>query len=64
VLLTGQVNAIVFVTQNWNPGGSGGVYNNHTIGIYYEGSTHAVFNQDGVNMTNDADFNIWIPPIP
>jgi hypothetical protein len=33
-------NAIVFITPNWNPGGVGGTYNNHNIGVYYEYSVN------------------------
>ena len=27
--------AIVFVTANWNPGGTGGVYDDHNLGVFY-----------------------------
>ena len=26
-------NVILYVTQNWNPGGSGGTYNDDPIGV-------------------------------
>jgi hypothetical protein len=57
-------NAIVFITPNWNPGGVGGTYNNHNIGVYYEGSPinkWSIFNQDIATMPNDAAFNVLIP---
>jgi hypothetical protein len=57
-------NAIVFVTPNWNPGGVGGTYNNHNIGVYYAGSPlnkWSIFNQDIATMPNDAAFNVLIP---
>ncbi len=57
-------NAIVFVTPNWNPGGGGGTYNNHNIGVYYAGSPinkWSIFNQDMVTMPNNAAFNVLIP---
>jgi hypothetical protein len=55
-------NAIVFVTQNWNPGGVGGTYNDHTIGVWYSSSAKkwAVFNQDFAAMPTGADFNVLI----
>jgi hypothetical protein len=31
-------NAILHVTQNWNPGDSSGMHNNHEIGVYYKRS--------------------------
>jgi hypothetical protein len=56
-------NAIVFVTQNWNPGGVGGTYNDHQVGVWYNdlGGQWAVFNEDDVDMPADAAFNIYVP---
>ena len=53
-------NAILLVTQNWNPDGVGGVYNNHPIGVYYNGSRWAIFNQDFATMPAGASFNVEI----
>lgn len=52
--------ALVWVTPNWNPGGLGGVYNNHNIGVWYDGyrGKWAIFNQDGTPIPNGASFNI------
>ena len=52
----------MFVTANWNPGGSGGVYNSHHTGVWYDGGAGkwAVFNQDRSAMTPDAAFNVMI----
>ena len=36
-LTNNNPNAIVLVTQNWNPGGVGGIYNDHIIGVFYSG---------------------------
>jgi len=62
-LTNGNPNAIVLVTQNWNPGGVGSTYNNHAIGVWYSNSTKkwAIFNQDKVNMPVGAAFNVLIP---
>ena len=60
-LTNGHPNAVVFTTPNWNPGGIGGTYNNHNIGVWYDGSQWAVFNQDIVAMPVNADFNVLIP---
>jgi hypothetical protein len=62
--MDGDSGAVIFVTQNWNPGGLGGVYNGHPIGIWYNelNDKWAVFNEDEVNMPTDASFNIYIPP--
>lgn len=58
--LNGNANALCQVTQNWNPGGSGGIYNSKHIGIYFTGSRHAIFNQDRSPMVVGAAFNIRI----
>lgn len=56
-------NAILLVTQNWNPGGVGGIYNDHPIGVWYSSSAKkwAVFNQDFAAMPTGAAFNVLIP---
>lgn len=55
-------NAFVFVTQNWNPGGVGDTYNDHSIGVYYSHGTEkwAIFNQDIAAMPEGAAFNVLI----
>jgi hypothetical protein len=60
--LNGQPGATVFVTHNWNPGGSGGTYNNHPIGVWYNGSQWAVFNEDEAAMPTNVAFNVLIIP--
>jgi Tol biopolymer transport system component len=59
-LANNNPNALLFVTQNWNPGGTGGVYNNHPIGVYYNGSRWNIFNQDIAAMPAGAGFNVEI----
>ncbi|MBU0492143.1 MAG: hypothetical protein KKA73_23130 [Chloroflexi bacterium] len=58
-------NAIVFVTPNWNPGGVGGTYNDHPIGVWYSSSAQkwAIFNQDFASMPTGAAFNVLIPAV-
>ena len=58
----GKPNAIVFVTPNWNPGGLGGTYNTHPIGVWYSTSAKkwSVFNQDFGSMLQGADFNVFV----
>ena len=56
--------AIVFVTQVYNPGGTPtGIPNDHVVGVWYDGSEEkwAVFNQDLAYMPLGAAFNIFIP---
>ena len=65
-LTNGNTTALVFITANWNPGGSAGVYNNHATGVWYysAGSKWAVYNQDVLNMSAGAAFNIMVLNIP
>jgi len=57
----GDPNAILIVTQNWNPGGGVGVYNNNAIGVYYNGNRWAIFNQDAATpMPLNAAFNVLV----
>ena len=57
---TGKPGAVVLVTPNWNPGGVGGLYHDHPIGVYYYGNRWAIFNQDMAPMPPGASFNVWI----
>lgn len=56
-------DAIVFTTANWNPGGIGGVYDNHHLGVFYASSAHqwAVFHQDKAAYIANTSFNVMIP---
>lgn len=56
----GEPNAILIVTPNWNPGGAGGVYDNHAIGVWYTDGHWAIFNQDLVPMPAGAGFNVAV----
>ncbi len=62
-LINADPNAIIFVTQNWNPGGEGEIYNNHNIGVWYDDVTErwAIFNQNESLMPQGAAFNVLIP---
>jgi hypothetical protein len=59
-LTNGNPNAIVVVTPNWNPGGVGSTYDNHPIGVWYDGSKWAIFNQDIAAMPLNAAFNVYV----
>ena len=58
----GNPDAVLYVTQNWNPGGEGGTYNDHEIGVWYDGEAGqwAIFNQDQEGMTEGAAFNVFV----
>ena len=61
-LLNGKPQADPTVTQNWNPGGGVGVYNDHPIGVRYDAGRERweVFNQDGAEMPDGAPFNVTV----
>ncbi|MBI2396338.1 MAG: hypothetical protein HYV17_00965 [Xanthomonadales bacterium] len=58
--VNGLASAMVFVTHNWNPGGGGGVYNNHPTGVYtYADNNWYVQSGDGNSMPSGAAFNVY-----
>jgi hypothetical protein len=61
-LTNGNPNAMILVTQNWNPGGGLGTYNNHSVGVWYDGSKWTVFNQDIAAIPVNAAFNVFVLP--
>ncbi len=58
----GDPNVVLYVTQNWNPEGSVGIYNEHPIGVWYDDSRQrwAIFNQDRGTMPDGAAFNVAV----
>ena len=65
-LTNGEPDAILTVTQNWNPGGGRGLYNDHPIGVQYDADTGkwAICNRGGAPMAGGAAFNIAVSRIP
>ncbi len=61
-ITNGNPNVTVLVTPNWNPGGVGGVYDNHAIGVWYTGRNWAIFNQDLTPIPPGASFNVLVFP--
>jgi len=62
-LLNGNPAATVFVTQNWNPAGQPGVYNEHIVGVWYDDYSQrwCIFNQDNTDpMPVGASFNVLV----
>ena len=62
-LTNGVPDAVLSVTQNWNPGGvTGGVYNDHPVGAGYDAAVGqwAVYNRDGASMPRGAAFNVGV----
>jgi len=65
-LTNGEPDALLTVTQNWNPGGGRGVYNNHPIGVLYDADIRkwAIYNRDGAPMPDGAAFNLAVGRLP
>jgi hypothetical protein len=61
-LTNGESNAGLSVTQNWNPGGGRGVYNDHPIGVVYDQDVQewVIYNQDDTLMPNGAAFKVAV----
>jgi hypothetical protein len=59
-LTNGNPNAIIIATPNYNPGGAGGIYDDHPIGVWYNGSKWSIFNQDLAAMPVNASFNLYV----
>jgi hypothetical protein len=55
-------DAVIFVTQSWNPGGGAGTYNGHPVGVWYDANRErwAIFNQDREDMPRRAAFHVAI----
>jgi hypothetical protein len=50
----------IALTQVWNPGGAGGTYNPHHVGVWFDGSSWNVFNEDGAAMPLGAAFAVAV----
>ena len=61
-LTNGKPDVVLSITQNWNPGGGRGVYNNHPVGATYDEKLEqwAIYNRDGAPMPDDAAFNFIV----
>lgn len=64
-LINDNPDAIIQITQNWNPEGGNGVYNDHTTGIWYDENAGrwAVFNQDQAELPEGAAFNVFVSEV-
>jgi hypothetical protein len=61
-LTNGNPDAVLSVTQNWNPGGGAGVYNDHPIEATYDENLKqwAIVNRDGGAIPKRAAFNVAV----
>ena len=54
----GNKDALLLVSASWNPGGQGGTYNNHALGVWYTEGRWSIFNQDRMQLPSGAAFNV------
>lgn len=61
-LVNGEPDAAPSVTQNWNPGGGRGVYNDRDVAVRYDEDRDAwqVYNEDGSELPVGSSFNVGI----
>lgn len=56
---------IVLAEQNWNGGGTSGVYNNNPVAVGFEGGSWFLHNANGTALPTGAKFNVYYqPPSP
>lgn len=58
----GNPSADIIITSNWNPCSGSGGYDNHSLGVWYDGSHWNIFHQDGSAMTAGLSYNVAILP--
>ena len=62
-LCNGDPNAILIITHNYDPGGTGAGPNtvyNKVVGVWYNGSQWAIYNEDQTSMQSNLTFNVLI----
>ena len=61
-LTNGNPDAVLTITQNWNPGGVGNTYNDHPVGARYYADERqwVIFNRDREPMPVGAAFNVVV----
>ncbi len=61
-LSNGNPAAQIIVTQNWNPAGGSGVYNDHRVGVFYDTNFQkwVIYNEDSALMPIGASFSVLI----
>lgn len=65
-LTNGDPKALLSVTQNWNPGGGTGVYNDHPVGVRYDAGLDrwGIFNRDHEPIPPGSSFNVAVSKLP
>lgn len=61
-LLNGKPDALILVTQDYDPDGVGGIFNDHQVGVrYYKPRKRwGIFNEGGGAMPTGAAFNVLV----
>jgi len=53
-------NAILIVTPNYNPGGGAGIWDSHTIGVYYTSGHWRIDKIDATPLISGEAFNVMV----
>jgi len=56
--INGNAKATLTITQVFSPGGAAGLYNPHPTGVFYDGTSWCIFNQDMAPMPLGAAFDV------
>ena len=59
-IANGNPKAIVFVSNNGTPPGATPSDNNHGVGVYYNGSSWCIFNEDQTVMAAGLAYNVQV----
>lgn len=59
-VLAGQAYVALQVTHVWNAPGLQGIYENHPVGVYYDGSRWAIYNEDFAAMPVGTAFTVKV----
>lgn len=60
--VNGNPDAALSITPNWNPGGRGGTYDDHPVGVSYDPDSESwmILNEDNAQMPDGAAFNVAV----
>ncbi|TLN09838.1 hypothetical protein FDZ74_11340, partial [bacterium] len=60
--LNNNPGALVFAIPAYNPGGVGGMYYPHNIGVYYQSALQkwGIYNEDDVNIVENSKFFVYV----
>lgn len=60
--LNNNPSARILISHNWNPSGSGGVYNDNVTGVFYSNGQNrwGIYNESGASMIENSSYNVYV----